>query len=73
MIDIKANHENEENFNIDEWLYLDDFYKWEFDEESDDKIIINGIKYDYEMTLLATVPDSLCMRVLIDDIYYHFG
>lgn len=73
MTDIKTNHENENNYNIEEWLLLDDFFEWEFDTDTDGQIIINGVSYDYEITLSPRVPDSMCMRVTIDNIYYHFG
>ena len=71
VTDKDKNHENEEKQNIDNWLLLDDFYKWEFTE--DEKISVNGKTYNYEMTLNPEVPDVLCMRVNINGFYFHFS
>lgn len=39
----------------------------------DEKVIVNGKAYEYEMNLSQAVPDHKCCRVLIDGNYYYFG
>lgn len=61
-------------FDIHPCKYLDDFYPdWEFVEDTDGFIEINGSRYQYEMTLSSDVSDDLSKRVFIDGDYFYFG
>ena len=69
---IEENHLYEEKAMVDEFLWLTDYYDWDAAED-DGKIVVDGKEYEYEITLDEDIPDNLCMRVMIDGYYYHFG
>lgn len=48
-------------------------WAWDFNEEDERSIIVNGEHYETQMTLNPYWPDRFCNRVLIDGKKYYFS
>lgn len=71
LTDVTYNHEIEEKRDFDHFLVLSDFFSYDYT-DIDGIITIDGLEYQYEITINPDIPDELSSRIMINDIYYHF-